>query len=373
MHNSLKIFLLSNIESSHTQKWANSLTEREVDVYLFGLAGKEAEGFNSKVNLIVDKVPARIKTQTDGSFQKSYYLKSVPKIRNLIKKIKPDILHAHYASSYGLLGALSLFKPFLVSVWGNDVFDFPKKSFIHRSVLKFVLNKADRIFSTSKIMADEISLYTNNTPVVIPFGVDTNMFRPYDVKRIFDHDTITIGCVKSLSFKYGIEFLLDAFAIIKEKLSNRKIKLLLVGDGILKNTLIEKAKRLKIEQDVLFYGAVTHSKVPELYNMIDIAVFPSVWESFGVSNLEAAACEIPQVASNIGGFKEIIKDGVTGFLVEPENPVAIAEKVIELIDNYDLRIKIGKSARQEVINNFDWNKNVDQMIEEYFKTLKRYN
>lgn len=369
----MKIFLLSNCNSSHTFKWANSLSERNIDVYLFGLADQEFNGLNQKVNVIVEKIPTEIKTQTDGSFQKTYYLKVLPKLLNLIKKIKPDILHAHYASSYGLLGALSAYKPFLVSVWGNDVFDFPKKSLIHKSIIKFVFRRADRIYSTSKVMADEIKIYTKKEVNIIPFGVDINFFRPFKVEKIFGNDTTVIGCVKSLSFKYGIEYLLDAFAIIKEKIKDQKIKLLIVGDGTLKNQLIERAEKLKIHQDVLFYGAVPHSKVPEIYNMIDIAVFTSVWESFGVSNLEAAACEVPQVASKIGGFKEIIKDGVTGFLVDPENPEAIASKVIELINDNDLRKKIGKSARQYVIENFEWNKNVDQMIDEYYKILKRQN
>lgn len=368
-----RILLLGDPTSSHTQKWVNSLSEREVDVHLFGLADHEVDNLNQKVNVIVEKIPKEIKSQADGSLQKSYYLKVFPKIRDVIKKIKPDILHAHYASSYGLLGALSLFKPYLVSVWGNDVFDFPKKSFIHKSIIKFVFRRADRIYSTSKVMADEINIYTKKEVNIIPFGVDSNLFRPFKVEKLFGDDTTVIGCVKSLSFKYGIEYLLDAFSIIKEKIKDRKIKLLIVGDGTLKNQLVERARQLKIYQDVLFYGAVPHSKVPEIYNMIDIAVFPSVWESFGVSNLEAAACEVPQVASDIGGFKEIIKDGVTGFLVDPENPEAIASKVIELINDDDLRKKIGKSARQYVMDNFEWNKNVEQMIDEYHKILKRQN
>lgn len=367
----LKLLILADPHSSHTLKWANSLAEKGVEVHLFGFVDQEVNGLNQKVNVIVEKIPAGIKTQADGSLKKTYYLKVLPNLLNLIKKIKPDILHAHYASSYGLLGALSAYKPFLLSVWGNDVFDFPRKSFIHKSIIKFVFKRAGRIYSTSKIMADEISHYTKKNIGIIPFGIDINQFKPFKQKKIFGDDTVVLGCVKSLSYKYGIEYLLDAFAIIKEKIKDKKIKLLIVGDGTLKNQLIERSRKLKIDDEVLFYGAVPHSKVPEIYNMIDIAVFPSVWESFGVSNLEAAACEVPQVASDIGGFKEIIKDGVTGFLVETKNPELIAEKVIDLIYDNDLRKKIGKSARQYVIEHFDWNRNVDQMIEEYYKVMRR--
>ncbi|MGQ9798932.1 MAG: glycosyltransferase [Ignavibacterium sp.] len=368
--NNKKIILLSDPTSSHTQKWANSLAIKGLEVYLFGLVTEVPNVYNSNVNLIVEKIPASVKSQSDGSLQKSIYLKVLPKIKSVIKKIKPNILHSHYASSYGLLGALSGFKPFIVSVWGNDVFDFPGKSVVHKQILKYVLRKADRIYSTSKIMANETNRYTNKKIRIIPFGVDTNIFKPFPVKKIFDEDTLVLGTVKSLSIKYGIEYLLEAFQLIKKKVPEKKIKLILVGDGTLKVSLQRKANDLNINDDVLFYGYVPHSKVPEIYNMIDIAVFPSIWESFGVSNLEAAACEVPQVASNIGGFAEIIEDGITGLLVEPKNPVAIAEKVTELIKNESLRKKIGKAARKKVIAEFDWNKNVDQMISEYEQIMK---
>lgn len=362
--------MLSNIEATHTQKWANSLVLKGIEVYLFGLVTDEPNGYNSNVNLIVEKIPASVKSQSDGSLQKSIYLKVLPKIKSIIKKINPDLIHSHYASSYGLLGALSGFKPFIVSVWGNDVFDFPKKSTIHKQILKYVLRKADRIYSTSKIMANETNRYTNKKIRIIPFGVDTNIFKPFPVKKIFDENTLVIGTVKSLSIKYGIEYLLEAFQLIKKNFPVKKIKLLLVGDGTLKVSLKRKANELNINDDVLFYGSVPHSKVPKIYNMIDIAVFPSIWESFGVSNLEAAACEVPQVASNIGGFPEIIDDRITGFLVEPKNPVAIAEKVVALINNESLRETTGKAARKKVIAEFDWNKNVDQMISEYEQIMK---
>ncbi|WP_337864984.1 glycosyltransferase [Ignavibacterium sp.] len=369
MIHKIKILLLSDPSSSHTVKWANSLSKNGIEVYLFGLSTDNPIGYDPKVNLISEPIPSEIKSQSDGSLQKSIYLKVLPKIKSLIKKINPEILHSHYASSYGLLGTLTGKKPFVVSVWGNDVFDFPKKSFIHKKILQYVLKKADRIYSTSKVMGEETNKYTQKEIRIIPFGVDTHVFKPFEVKKIFEENTLVIGCVKSLSFKYGIEYLIDAFQIIKKKLPERKIKLLLVGDGLLKNDLMNRAKKNNIDNDVVFFGAVPHSKVPEMYNMIDIAVFPSVWESFGVSNLEAASCGIPQVASNVGGFPEIIEDAKTGILVEPANPTSIAEQVIKLINDEDIRIKMGKAAREKVITEFDWNKNVVQMIIEYEKIL----
>ena len=85
--------------------------------------------------------------------QKILYFRFLPKLKLILKRFKPDILHAHYASSYGLIGALSNYRPFIVSVWGSDIYSFPKEGLLKRKILQFVLKKSDVICSTSYAMA----------------------------------------------------------------------------------------------------------------------------------------------------------------------------------------------------------------------------
>lgn len=138
-------------------------------------------------------------------------------MKKVITEFKPDILHAHYASSYGLLGALSGFHPYIISVCGSDVFDFPNTSFLHKIVLKYNLSVADKILSTSNVMAIETSKYTNKEIIVTPFGIDLDKFKPLSVKTIFNKENIVIGTITILEEKYGIEYLIRAFAIVKNK------------------------------------------------------------------------------------------------------------------------------------------------------------
>ena len=98
---------------------------------------------------------------------------------HILKTFKPQLLHANYATSYGLLGAMTGFHPFVLSVWGSDVFTFPKKSFAHKMLFKYNLNKADKILSTSRFMSQEISKYTSKKIEITPFGVDLEKFYPY--------------------------------------------------------------------------------------------------------------------------------------------------------------------------------------------------
>ena len=111
----------------------------------------------------------------------------------------------HYATSYGLLGSLVNFHPFIISAWGSDIFDFPKKSFLHAWLLRRNLKSADAIFSTSMIMKEEIKKYTNTDPVLTPFGIDTTIFHKMNVAP---RREITVGINKSMPYCFSIDLII---------------------------------------------------------------------------------------------------------------------------------------------------------------------
>ena len=170
-----RILLLADLSSSHTEKWVRGLSQQGYVVAIYSLNQCKNKWYNELPHVYL------LNSQNHGStvrflLKKLSYILEVPKIRAAIREFKPDILHAHYASSYGLLGALSRFKPFVISAWGSDVYEFPNSSFIHRAILKFNLKKAERILSTSYAMKGELWKYTKKEIEVLPFGVDTDLF-----------------------------------------------------------------------------------------------------------------------------------------------------------------------------------------------------
>ena len=152
-----RVLFLADGSSIHTKRWVNSLLEKGVTIHLFSLKPVNAADYPDH-----DFTFTHFNLQKRfGGLSKLSYLKVLPELKKVIRDFKPDILHAHFATSYGLLGALSGFHPFILSVWGSDVFDFPKKSFLHKSILEYNLKKADRILSTSHVMAEETKIYTD--------------------------------------------------------------------------------------------------------------------------------------------------------------------------------------------------------------------
>ena len=182
----MKLLLLADSNSTHTIKWVSSLKRNNYDIRIFSLYKPDYNLYKDIADISISSIDLNenLKFGNDNKISKIIYLKAIQKIKNLIKNFNPDILHAHYASSYGLLGALSGFHPFVLSVWGADIFDFPNISFLHRAIIKFNLFKADKILSTSVIMKEETNKYTDKKIEVTPFGVDTEKFYPREVRKV---------------------------------------------------------------------------------------------------------------------------------------------------------------------------------------------
>ena len=368
----MKILFLSDASSIHTKRWVNSIVEKGVTVHLFSLKPVNTADYPDH-----DFTFTQFDLQKRfGGLSKLNYLKVLPELKKVIAGFKPDILHAHFATSYGLLGALSGFHPFILSVWGSDVFDFPKKSFLHKSILEYNLKKADKILSTSHVMAEETKIYTDKEIEVTPFGIDTAKFAPEKAERTaltpFAEDDIVVGTIKLLETKYGINYLIEAFSIVSRKHPELPLKLLIVGDGSERKNLENSAKELKIDEKVYFAGMADYSKVPSFHKVIDIYAALSVLdsESFGVAIVEAEGCGKPVVVSNVGGLPEVVEDGKTGFVVEKKNAAAAAEKLEKLVLDAGLRCMMGKAGRERVLKLYDWNENVAQMMEIYSKINK---
>jgi len=362
-----KILFLSDGSSVHTKRWVNSTVEKGNSVHLFSLTPVNAADYPEHGFTFTDfALQKRV-----GGFSKLRYLKVLPELKKVVREFKPDIMHAHFATSYGLLGSLCGFHPFILSVWGSDVFDFPQKSFLHKAVLKHNLKSADKILSTSNVMAVETKKYTDKDIEVTPFGINTEIFKPEKINRAdstpFSENDIVVGTIKWLEKIYGIDYLIRAFSIVLYRHPELPLKLLIVGDGSERRNLETLANELGLGERVYFAGRVDYSKVPYFNNVMDVYSALSLYDSFGVAIVEAESCGKPVVVSNVGGLPEVVEDGVTGFVVEKTNSEAAAEKLEQLVLDPELRNKMGKAGRERVLKLYDWNENVTQMMEIYNK------
>lgn len=360
----MKIAVLSARSDIHTVRWVNGLATRGHDVHLLSMHNSGGDPLANSVQLHELLLPPPV----------GYYGNAF-QVRSLLRDLQPALLHAHFASGYGTLGRLVRYRPYVLSVWGRDVYDFPERSVLHRRILQKNLRSADQICSTSHVMAEQTrAVGASDLPsiAITPFGVDLDTFAP-DRRETTSkpQGPPVVGTVKKLQKKYGIDLLLDAFAQARTNAAAggamERARLLIVGDGPERPSLDQRSSALNIDHCTQFVGAVPHADVPSYLNQIDVFVAVSRHdsESFGVAILEASACECPVVVSDAGGLPEVVEDGTTGWVVPREDTAATAQAITRLVDDETARREMGKAGRRHVEDKYAWSACLDRMEEVY--------
>ncbi|WP_416145273.1 glycosyltransferase [Planococcus koreensis] len=336
----MKICFLASASSAHTIRWANTFVDKGYEIHIITMHPNLNQSLDLRIKVYNLKL-----NNTFG-----YYL-NYKEVNRLINLIQPDVLHVHYASGYGTLGRLTKYHPTLLSVWGSDVYIYPHKNIINKKILTKNLKSADQIASTSFDMKKKIEDFfvPKKEIEITPFGIDTTLF--YKFPEILKEDII-IGTVKSLEYVYGIDILLSVFKktldLLEEQVEKElleKVKLLIVGKGSEEKYLKALSDSLGLSSKVIFQEAVPNAEVPKFLNEIDIFCALSRSESFGVSVLEASACELPVIVSDVGGLPEVVVNNKSGYIVENTNIIKIASQIIELIKNEELRHRMGKEGQ----------------------------
>jgi L-malate glycosyltransferase len=361
----MKILLLSDTYSEHTEKWARGLADRGFRVGLFSFNKTDYEWYSHE-NITVFFEPEE-KINAEKKLTKLAYLKHVGVLKKIIRHFEPDILHAHYATSYGLVGALSGFHPFVISSWGTDVMRFPQKNFIARSILKYNFKSADLLCATSQVIKNYIHEVTDKSVKVIPFGVNTDEFKPKTVRSLFAPEHFVIGSIKPLESIYKVDVLLKSFKTLSVKFE--QARLLIIGTGSREKELKDLCAELNISGKVIFTGRVPFPEISDYFNMLHVLANLSEYESFGVSVIEAMACEKPVIVTNVGGLKDVVADDSLGYKVPVDSVEATAAAMEELLLNKQLCKTMGENARKHVLKYYNWEDNLGEMISEYNKLV----
>ena len=364
----MKIILLAGLNSIHTIRWANGLSDSGHEVHVISQ------------HPVIDKLSSGVKIYQQPYHGAIGYFSMVPVVKGIINSIKPDIVNAHYCSGYGTTARLVDFKPWILSVWGSDVYAFPHKSILHKWLVKTNLQAASRVASTSRCMADEVrKLSPLLTDIAItPFGVDLAAYAAIKPEPVEQKVKLILGTVKAMNPIYGIDILIQAFSLLLKSLQSKQesgaldIELRLVGGGDQTNRLRELALRLGVADKVNFVGKVPHSQVSFELSKLDIYVALSRQESFGVAIIEAGAAGLPVVVSDVGGLPEVTVDGVTGFVVPRENHAAAAAAMERLVLDAELRSQMGKAARAHVAQHYSWGACVQTMLNVYENAIESH-
>ena len=353
--------------SIHSTRWIDAFSQKGYKTFL--ITDKKAWIASAPKSTRIFRLPALSKQ----NFPKRFIPNTLDLVR-IIRKINPDIIHLHALHYY----APAIFfsnRSYIMTSWGLEVLELPRSGFVEKNLAKIAATLARRITVDAKCLKEIwTSMGIPDDKIdVIPFGVDINMFHPRisrDTIRkklgVKPTDTLIISTRPFFNNHYNIECLINAIPLILK--SHKKVKFILKGIGPLENYFRKLVEKLKITEHVHFVGLVPHADVARYLASSDIYVSTSFIDSTSVSLLEAMACGSAPVVTDIAGNREWIQDGVNGFLFRPRDSRALAEKIVQLVENPHLRELYGQRNFQIIKERAEWQRCVSKM-EAIYKSL----
>lgn len=359
----MRICLIADATSVHTQRWASYFVQQGDEVHLITyeapdtpIGGVELHGIKSLFN--------------------SLYLAFIPrhiKIYLRVRRLKPDIIHAHFISKFGFHAAFLGRHPVVMSAWGDDILIIPYWSKFLWYFTKISLKRADKIYAVSEDMAKKISSNFGipaNDVEVVPFGVDTSLFQPATKDKQESSGRTIVFSNRNFLEVYNIETLINAIPLVIEK--NENIRFVIKGSGPLERSLKELASSLNVDEYVTFVGWTEYHDMPKYLHNCDIYVSTAISDGTPVSVLEAMACGKTCIVTDVGGVGEWIEDGVSGCLVPPQHPQILADKILELAMDPAKRDALGKEAYGVVTERGDWYNIMKCVRDDYKKLVRDY-
>ncbi len=370
----MKIIYFSKDYSPHDHRFLAALSETEHEVYYLKL--------EKNVRQVEDRpVPESIQQILWAGGQGEFRWRDVPRLvfdfKRVIKEIKPDLIHAGPIQTCAFIVALSGFRPLLTMSWGFDLMDDVNKSSWMKRITRYVLRNSTYFTSDANVTRDKAVEYGMNPErtVVFPWGVDLKHFnskqsavknKTQNTKR----KAFTLFCNRSWELRYGVDVLAKAFVKIAQQQEN--VNLLLLGGGSQGNMLRNIFMNGGVLDRVQFGGQVSQTDLPHWYHMADIYISPSHVDGSSVSLMEALACGLPALVSDIPANKEWVSEGVNGWLFPDGDADALAARILTVIARRKELPKIGRAARGSAQERADWKKNFAKLLEAYERTIQIY-
>lgn len=296
--------------------------------------------------------------------------------RRILHQLRPDLIHAGPVQTCGFFTALAGFKPLLLMSWGSDILAKANKSVIWRWITKFTIRHADMIACDCLAVRDRIvklTGYPDDRIITFPWGVDLSRFHPAPSQlRLRDKlgwkDNKVVITTRSLEPIYGIETLLEAARTVIEKEPDTRF--LMLGDGSLRPKVQTFIAKHNLEQAIHLAGRVPHNLLPDYFNEADLYVSSSYSDGTSVSLLEAMACKLPVVVTDLSSNQEWVAPEVNGWLVPPGDAQALSSAIVEALEQNGKAKMMAETNMSAARQKADWDKNFNILLEAYERLVK---
>ncbi|MCK4830518.1 glycosyltransferase family 4 protein, partial [bacterium] len=291
-------------------------------------------------------------------------------MRRRIKVITPDIVHA--LGSFPPLSTVAMLDrneyPTVMTLYGIATEELTKHltSMLYALYERYIYSKIPNIIVPGVSIKNLISNNTSSKIYVVPHGIEYDKIQEIQPHLNDEPDTFYIG---NLVKGKGVDTLLKAISEVLKSIPDLRVCIAGAGpeEGIFKTIV----KKLNLGGHVKFFGFISENEKYQYYKASKIVVIPSRWDVSPITLYEAMASGKPVVASNIGGIPDLIDDGKTGFLFDPENVEDLSKKIIRLLTDEELRVVMGRAAREKA-RQYDWSNIADSTVEIYKEVIANF-
>lgn len=356
----MRICYLSNAQSIHTQRWASHFAAQGNQVSVISFEPGSIEGVD--VLALSKAIP----------FHRLNILWNLAKVRSMVWQVRPDILHAHYVTSYGFAGALTGKHPYVVTAWGTDVLIMPEVSRIYRRMVRFAFRRADLVTSMADHMTQLLlqrRYVTAEQVVTLPFGVDTNHFNLNRRSKPHGESPLKIVSSRWLDVSMDVDTLVRAIPIVMASIMDKPIRFIFVGDGPHRQEIEGVARNLKVGDVVEFRGEVKHQDMPFLLGQADVFVSTSPSDGNNISLNEAMACGVFPIATDIPANRAWIDPGKNGLLYPCRDVHQLANQIIEALRRPAWRQDVMPQNSDIVHSRASWLHSMEKMECQYNRLL----
>jgi glycosyltransferase involved in cell wall biosynthesis len=351
----MRIAYLSIGGHIHTERWLRHFVRGGHDVHLLTVQPSALDG------VTVHDI------RTGIAFKPLHYAVALGKVKRILRHIAPDLLHTHFLTGYGYWGAFSGFHPFIMTVWGDDVYVTPHETRLKGSLARTVLARADLITGDSEDILSHVVAMGADPDIchVVQWGVDLDRFRTdtdTGVRRSLGIPATSSVVISIRSFTqayYNIDVIVRSIPrVLAEEPDTHFIIAGNEGDD---SALRDLAASLGLDERVHFVGRIPHSELPGYLATSDVFLtVPSV-DATPVSLLEAMACGVPVVVSNLESALEWVDDGENGLVVHPAEQAELEDAVLRLIRDPGMRARFAAVGVERVRNGADHTKHMTRM------------